>query len=113
LNQRLAPVRLRSSGCRVNRIPCDPCRVGAKRARAPGFVGEGEADRGDDAVEDLEAEGIVIGAQLFIRRARSNGICARVFTKLGVSSPAASRCAVRFPAGSSPAPNYFALKKSL
>jgi hypothetical protein len=33
-----------------------------KVTRAPGFVGEGEADRGDDAAEDLEADGIVIDA---------------------------------------------------
>src|SRR6266508_1311907 len=56
--------------------PCDPCSVGAN-GRAPGFVGEGKADRGDDAAEDLETDGIVIGAHLSSARARSNRIYAR------------------------------------
>jgi hypothetical protein len=94
---RASPSSLRSSGCRVNRIPCGPCRVGAKRARVPGFVGEGEADRGDDAVEDLEADGIVIGAQLFLSaRTVEWHLRKGVHRARRQLSPAASGCAVRF-----------------
>jgi CDGSH-type Zn-finger protein len=82
--------------------PCGPCGVGVKVTRAPGFVGEGEADRGDDAAEDLEADGIVIDAQLFIR-AHGRMASAKGVHQARRHSRRQLRAALSDAAGSSPA----------
>jgi hypothetical protein len=94
------PLQLRLPGQIAS--PCGPCSVGVKVTRAPGFVGEGEADRGDDAAEDLEADGIVIDAQLFIR-AHGRMASAKGVHQARRHSRRQLRAALSDAAGSSPA----------